>query len=114
MARERAAVRFIGSPPKKGKGGSGIAAGPALRRNVQERIGWLSYLAAALTVTFTWAFVQQHCSPPPPSPLWSLPWTRSTYSPGVSNLSLVSVLPAFAASTGGLAFANVTTPGPRY
>src|ERR1051326_5028027 len=33
------------------------------------------------------------------------------YSPGFSNVAVVDVLPA--SSSGGLAFANVTVPGPR-
>src|SRR5262245_45616765 len=55
--------------------------------------------------------VQQHWNPPPPSPVVSFDWARRMYSPGAANFAVVAALPS--ASGVGLAFSNVTAPGPR-
>src|SRR5947199_333187 len=70
-------------------------------------------LAAGVTLTLTWTFVQQHWKPPPPSPDESLACRRRTYSPGVVNMTVVVALPPSAALTVGLAGSNATAAGPR-
>src|SRR5579863_10325119 len=80
------------------------------------------HLTPYLTTTLTWALVQQHWNPPPPSPDQSLPATRRTYSPGSLKAAVVAILPVNAVfggggnsafSAGDLAGLKVTVPGPR-
>src|SRR5262245_23834274 len=69
----------------------------------------------ALTVTFTYPFVQQHWNPSartvPGPPESSQATTLSIYSPGSLNVAVVT---AFPPSTGGVVVPNCTRPGPRY
>src|SRR5262249_8956376 len=63
-------------------------------------------------VTFTWALVQQHWNPPPPSPDSSFDCTLTMYSPAALNVAVVlTISPCLVADKRVLA--NVTVPGPR-
>src|SRR5581483_3185479 len=77
---------------------------------------------AQRTLTLTWALLQQHWKPRPPSPDQSLACTRRMYSPFSLNVAEVAARPVnfvysgplkSAVSTAVLSFANVTEPGPR-
>src|SRR5262245_51519976 len=74
----------LGESTRKKKRPATFMAGPT-RPKDQGRRTKVDYL----TVTLTSAFVQQHCSPPPPSPESSLTCARSMYSPGVLNVAVV-------------------------
>src|SRR5215470_3891170 len=63
-------------------------------------------------VTLTWALVQQHWNPPPPSPDSSFACTLTMYSPAALNVAVVlTISPCLVADKRALA--NVTVPGPR-
>src|SRR4029078_2965425 len=64
-------------------------------------------------VTLTWALVQQHWKPPPPSPDSSFACTLNMYSPAALNVAVVlTISPCLLAER--RVFAKVTVPGPRY
>src|SRR4030095_15242463 len=85
------------------------------------------FAPAARTFTFTCRFVQQHWSPPPPSPLASFNCARRTHSPGSVKVAVVVAFPvkspgfsnifgvSASTTTIGVGGANVTAPvdGPR-
>src|ERR1700677_4329409 len=82
----------------------------------------LPHYRAAKTEIFTWAFVQQHWNPWPPSPDQSLAPKCNTYSPGSLNVASVEAFPRnlvfggarnSLGSTAGRWFEKVTLPGPR-
>src|SRR5262245_40733406 len=66
----------------------------------------------------TCAEVQQHWSPPPPSPELSLIWARSQYSPGALKVAVVTASRNLLASppfiSAIVSSAIFTSPGPRY
>ena len=76
-----------------------------------------SLLGLYFTFTLTNTVVQQHCSPPPPSPDVSLTCARMTYSPGAAKVAAVvasrKTVAVRVVMSGMCGCANVTSPGPR-
>src|SRR5207249_10518699 len=73
-----------------------------------DRFAATRYFVPPVTLTFTYAFDQQHWNPPPPSPVESFTCTRSVYSPAVPNVALVVFFPPLSLSMGGPAGSNFT------
>src|SRR2546421_7125154 len=73
-----------------------------------DRFAARRYSVPPVTLTFTYAFDQQHWNPPPPSPVESFTCTRSVYSPAVPNVALVVFFPPLSLSIGGPAGSNFT------
>src|SRR5947207_4884788 len=72
-----------------------------------------AFVVVYLTVALTWALVQQHWKPPPPSPDMSFACARRMYSPGAVKVAVVVVLPSAALSISGFGLLKLTSAGPR-